>query len=81
MMCNMSSITIPKQEYSRLKRHEAAYRRVLAKVFDTALRDPIEDVVQDFTNTKKYSDAFLVDLEKGLRASTYGEHAHRTAKK
>jgi len=66
----MSSITIPKQEYQRLKRQSAAYRAVAAGRFAYIVRDDVETVMKDFEKTGLYSKKFLADLEKGLRRSS-----------
>ena len=68
----MSQVTISKQEYKQLKRQEAAYRKIAAKLFQSIVKDDIASVVRDFADTKLYSKGFLNDLENGLRKSSYG---------
>jgi hypothetical protein len=81
----MATITVSKNEYSQLRRQASAYRRLAGSVFESILRDPIEDVAHDFRATNLYSDAFLDDLASGLRQSSYASyvksHGHRAASK
>lgn len=69
----MSTVTIPKKEYQKLRRYSSAYRKLATRLFEAVVHDDIETVVRDFTATKLYSKAFLTDLEKGLRRSSYGK--------
>ena len=69
----MSTITLPKIEYQKLKKEANAYRRIKTHLFESLIRDPIDKVVQDFKETHLYSEAFLQDLERGLRRSSYGK--------
>ena len=66
-----NQVTIPKTEYTRLKREAGAYRRFTEQFFQTAIREPIEDVVEDFRKTDLYTKEFLSDLEDGLRRSSF----------
>ena len=66
----MSSVTIPKQEYQRLKRQSDAYRAVAAGRFAYIVRDDVETIMKDFEKTNLYSKKFLANLEKGLRRSS-----------
>ena len=76
----MVQVTVPKTEYEQLKRQAQAYRRVLGKIFESAIKDPIEDVVEDFRNTGLYTKEFLRDLRGGLRKSSYAKkHAIKTS--
>lgn len=68
----MSTITLPKSEYLKLKRESTEFRRLSARIFETAI-DDITNVVEDFRKTNLYTDEFLVDLEDGLRKSSYGK--------
>lgn len=68
-----NTISLPKNEYLRLKRRAHAYQKLVGEVFETVLKDPIEEVVEDFRRTKLYTDEFLKDLEEGLRKSSYGK--------
>ena len=69
----MSQITISEQEYKRLKRQGAAYRKIAAKLFQSVVKDDAASVVRDFADARLYSKGFLTDLEKGLRKSSYGK--------
>ena len=66
-------ITIPKTEYTRLKREAEAYRKFTAHFFQTVVKEPIEDIVKDFRKTNLYTKEFLGDLENGLRKSSYAK--------
>ena len=73
-------VTLPKQEYLRLKQQAQAYRSMVAKLFELPLRDPIDEIMADFQDTNLYSDDFLTDLENGLRKSSYAKkYGHQTA--
>ena len=75
------AVTLPKQDYLRLKQEAEAYRSMAAKVFELPLRDPVDEVVADFRATDLYTDKFLTDLEDGLRKSSYAKkYAHQTSK-
>jgi hypothetical protein len=69
----MTTITLPKIEYLKLKKEVNAYRNMKAHLFESLVQDPVDKVIQDFARTKLYSKAFLQDLEKGLRRSSYGK--------
>lgn len=69
----MSDITISKAEYRRLKQQASAYRKLTMHLFESIVKVPIEDVVENFRSTDLYTDDFLKDLEKGLRKSSYGK--------
>lgn len=64
-------VTISKVELIRLKKQAQAYRTLAASVFRFAVKDPIKEVVKDFQDTDLYTDAFIKDLERGLRPSSY----------
>lgn len=73
-------VTLPRQEYLRLKQQAQAYRSMVAKLFELPLRDPIDEVTADFRDANLYTDDFLTDLEDGLRKSSYTKkHGHQTA--
>lgn len=78
----MEKVAIPKIEYDRLKREASAYRKFATHFFESAVRDPIYEVVEDFQRTNLYTKEFLEDLEDGLRKSSYskthGTKAHKT---
>jgi len=69
----MVEVAIPKTEYKRLKRQAMAYRRFAEKFFESIIKDPIEEVVEDFRKTNLYTEDFLKDLESGLRKSSYAK--------
>ncbi len=74
-------VTVTKREYSRLKHEAYAYRAIVAKAFESPLRDSVGEVMEDFRATKLYTDDFLSDLEDGLRQSSYSKkYAHKAAK-
>lgn len=78
----MATVRVPKTEYECLRRQAAAYRAFAARLFRSVLEDPIEDVVEDFRKTKLYAEAFLKDLESGLRKSSYAKrHGVQAAEK
>ena len=69
----MSTVTITKEEYKTLKHQARAYQKLTSRVFESVLKDPISDVVQDFRKTNIYTDDFLADLENGLKKSSYAK--------
>lgn len=78
----MAQVTLPKTEYEQLKRQAEAYRKFAARIFELAIRDPIEEVVKDFRRTNLYTKGFLKDLESGLRKSSYAkQYGNQTARK
>lgn len=68
-----NAVTLPKQEYLRLKQQAEAFRTLAAKMFELPLKDSINGVVADFRAIDLYSEEFLTDLEDGLRKSSYGK--------
>ena len=66
----MSTVRIPEREYKRLAREARAFRLFASHVFESVLRDPVEEVVEDFRAVGKYTPEFLVDLEDGLRRAS-----------
>lgn len=78
----MTQITIPKTEYEQLKQQAEAYRRLAARFFESVIKSPIKEVVEDFRKTDLYTEEFLKDLESGLRRSSYGKkYGNKTTKK
>jgi len=67
----MSTITISKKEYQKLKGQALAYRKMAKSLFLAVVKDPISEVVQDFKATGLYNKNFLKDLESGLKKSSY----------
>jgi len=75
-----NTITLSRPEYLRLKQQAEAYRTMTAKMFELPLRDTVSEVVSDFKSSDLYTDEFLIDLEDGLRKSSYAKkHAHQTS--
>lgn len=69
----MATVTISKREYAKLRQREEAYKKLTARFFELALKDPISDIVEDFRKTGLYTKEFLGDLEDGLRKSSYAK--------
>ena len=67
----MNKITISKTEYEKLRHQAEGYRKLVGRVFEFALKDSVEDVVEDFRKTNLYTEGFLKDLGDGLRDSSY----------
>lgn len=67
------AITLSKQDYLRLKQQAQAYRMMAARMFELPLRDPIDEVIADFRATGLYTNEFLIELEDGLRKSSYAK--------
>ncbi len=67
------SITLSKQEYLNLKKQARAYRSMATKIYKEPLRGSVENVVEDFKATGKYSAKFITDLEDGLKKSSYSK--------
>jgi hypothetical protein len=67
----MATVTIPKVEYQTLKRQSLAYKRLAARVFETAVKDDVTAAIKDFADTGLYTRAYLAELEEGLRKSSY----------
>jgi hypothetical protein len=73
------TITLPKHDYLRLKKQAQAYLTIVARVFESPLWDPVDEVVADFKATDLYTDKFLEDLKDGLRKSSYSKrYANQT---
>ena len=66
----MNKIVIPTTEYKKLRRQATAYKKLVGRLFESIVRDPIQDVVSDFRKTNFYTDEFLHDLGEGLRRSS-----------
>jgi len=75
----MAGITLSKTEYERLTRQAEAYRRLAQRFFEAALYGSAQEVVDDFKQTKLYTDEFINDLETGLKKSSYGKKHGRKA--
>lgn len=75
-------ITLSKIEYDQLKRQAGAYQKFASHFFELVITDPIANVIKDFRNTDLYTEKFLVDLEDGLRKSSYSQkYANQASKK
>lgn len=64
---------IPKSEYLKLQRHATAYQKLVGFLFKSVVRDPVEDIVNDFKKTNLYTEGFLRDLKDGLQKSSLGK--------
>ena len=67
----MNKITISKEEYKKLKNQSDAYKKLTSHLFQAIVKDPVQDVVSDFSRTGLYTKEFLTDVENGLRKSSY----------
>lgn len=73
-------VSLPKDEYLRLKQEAGAYRFMATKIHELPLKDPVKDLMADFKSTNLYTDDFLADMEEGLRKSSYAKkYAHQTS--
>ena len=78
----MNTVTLSKTEYETLNKQAKAYKKLTARLFEFVVKDSVEEVVKDFRKTNLYSDEFLIDLESGLRKSSYSDnHENQTLKK
>lgn len=73
-------VSLPKNEYLRLKQEACAYRFMATKMYELPLKDPVENIMADFKSTDLYTDDFLADMEEGLRKSSYAKkYAHQAS--
>jgi len=63
----MSKIIISKDEYQSLLFQANAYKRLVSSFASQIIEKPISSVMENFRSTRKYSKAFLSDLEDGLK--------------
>jgi len=70
----MQTITISKNEYKKLLSQAKAYQKLAGEIFKKVINDPVSDLVDDFRKTGIYTDDFLIDLEKGLKKSSYAKN-------
>jgi len=78
----MTQVTIPKTEYEQLRRQAEAYRKFTEKLFESVIKAPLEEIVEDFRKTGLYTEGFLRDLESGLRRSSYAKkYGNKAAKR
>lgn len=69
----MNKITISQTEYLKLRKQAEGYQKLASRLFESVIKDPIREVAEDFRATDLYAEAFLKDLEDGLRKSSYGK--------
>ena len=71
----MSTITISKEEYKTLLATRERYEYLRGIVQEDIFSPPPvrnrNQIIAEFRATKKYSNAFLKDLDEGLRRSSY----------
>jgi len=71
----MSTVTISKTQYEALKQRAEAYERIVSATSDELFSPPptrdAKKVISDMRKTKRYSEAFLKSLEKGLSRTNY----------
>ena len=67
------TITLPKDEYLKLKKQAKAYQALAGHFFTARINEAesAEAVVADFRKTNLYSNGFLEDLKDGLKHSSY----------
>jgi len=70
----METVTISKEEYTNLLLKAKAYQRLASDFFKGVMDESLTDVVNDFRKTNLYTDDFLLDLEDGLKKSSYNKH-------
>ncbi len=64
---DMSTVTIPKNEYQLLVRQANAYKKIASGFATEAIATPVADIVTNFRKVGKYSEGFLTDLKEGLQ--------------
>lgn len=69
----MPNVTLSKVEYRKLKQQADAYKKITKRIFESVIRAPLEEVIEDFRQTELYTDDFLEDLEEGLSKSSYAK--------
>ncbi|MDP3792608.1 MAG: hypothetical protein Q8Q89_02660 [bacterium] len=74
----METVTIPKTEYTKLKRYSSAYLKIASKIVEVEREvfssPPIRNigrVTKSFKETNKYSRDFMKSLGKGLKRSSF----------
>ncbi len=71
----MSTITISKKEYEKLvdnaTRYEYLRQALKSDIFSKPPVNSRRKILTAFEDTKKYNDAFLNSLSKGLKRSSY----------
>ncbi len=66
ILYNMSTVTIPKNEYQNLVFQAKAYQKIASDFASQITERPIESIISNFRNTGKYNKDFLSDLHDGL---------------
>ena len=72
----MGTVVVRQEEYEQLKRQAEAYKRLVARVFESITPGSVEEVVSDFRASGLYTDEFLSDLETGLAKSSLADRPH-----
>jgi len=71
----MATITVDKKEYSELKKRAEAFNNIIASADPDMLLQPTvrsrKEVIRQLKATKKYSQAFLRSISRGLGRSDY----------
>lgn len=69
----MSTVTIPKTQYKKLRERAKAYDSIVAAAREELLSPPpvreVKSIMSAFRTTGKYSEQFLKSVERGLRES------------
>ncbi|MGR3318599.1 MAG: hypothetical protein ACUZ8O_08980 [Candidatus Anammoxibacter sp.] len=69
----MPNVTIPEKEYQKLKQQSKAYEKLTKRLFESVVRTPVDEVIEDFRKSNIYTEDFLKDIEDGLRKSSYNK--------
>ena len=56
-----------------MRKQAEGYQKLASRLFESVIKDPIQEVVEDFRGTGLYTEAFLKDLEDGLQKSSYNK--------
>jgi hypothetical protein len=71
----MNTVTISKKEYETLLEKQERYEHVRSliegELFASPPKRSMQAVMKEFKATKRYSAAFLRDLEAGMKRSNY----------
>lgn len=67
------TVVVSRNEYQKLRKQAKAFQKLAGRIFESVITDSVEVVVEDFRKTKLYSEAFLSDLEEGLKKSSYAK--------
>lgn len=70
-----TKITISESEYKELIESKLRYEYLKQAIENDFFTPPptkdIKAIIKSFKNTKKYSNKFIINLEKGLKRSSY----------